>query len=55
MERTFAHAYETGALRRLHVREKQNVRHIRQQETVLETILVSFLVSFLVDIERLLE
>jgi transposase len=26
VERTFAHAYETGALRRLHVRGKQNVQ-----------------------------
>jgi hypothetical protein len=26
VERTFAHAYETGALRRLHVRGKRNVQ-----------------------------
>ena len=26
VERTFAHAYETGALRRMHVRGKQNVQ-----------------------------
>ena len=26
VERTFAHAYETGALRRLYVRGKQNVQ-----------------------------
>jgi hypothetical protein len=26
VERTFAHAYETGALRRLHLRGKQNVQ-----------------------------